>query len=325
MSKWDVDRALASVGSEAEALEGVRLEVLASRARGAKKMGLVVAGAFLAGILVMAISGSGFGLLAGLPVILIGGAIVHHIYFGKGAALYRAMYKEKFLARLVKAVEPGVDYVPGQGISEEVFTQSELFGSRPDRYSSEDLIHGMVGDTRVMFSEVHAEEKHTTTDSKGRSQTRWETLFKGVFFLADFHKEFRSPVSVLPDVAERHFGWIGKKLQKLGGNLQKMESAEFEKMFVVRGADAVEARYILTPAMQDRLVALRGRLGKDLRIVFRDSHVWLAIPNATNWFESDLKVPAGDRMQTKMLLGQLKSCFQIVEELNLNTRIWTKE
>ena len=183
----------------------------------------------------------------------------------------------------------------------------------------------MIGDTKVMLSEVHAKEKHTSTDSKGRSQTRWKTIFKGIFFLADFHKEFRTPVLVMPDVAERHFGWIGKKLQKLGGNLQKMENPEFEKMFVVRGADAVETRYLLTPSMQERLVLLRGRLGKDLRIVFRDSHVCLAIPNETNWFEGDLKMPAGDRTQAKMLLGQIKSCFQIIEELDLNTRIWTKE
>jgi hypothetical protein len=325
MSKWDVDRALSQVEPEVDALERVRLEVLESRAQGAKKMGLVVAGSFVVGLLVMMVLNSGFGLLAGVPVLLIGGAIVHHIYYAKGTARYRSMFKVGFLAKLVKAVEPGVDYVPEQGISEAVFNQSGLFGASPDRYTCEDLIHGMIGDTKVMLSEVHAKEKHTSTDSKGRSQTRWKTMFKGIFFLADFHKEFRTPVLVMPDVAERHFGWIGKKLQKLGGNLQKMENPEFEKMFVVRGADAVETRYLLTPSMQDRLVLLRGRLGKDLRIVFRDSHVCLAIPNETNWFEGDLKMPAGDRTQAKMLLGQIKSCFQIIEELDLNTRIWTKE
>lgn len=325
MSKWDVDRALAAVENEADSLEGVRHEILRTRAEGSKKLGLVLAGALGVGILVMLLSDSGMGILAALPVGLIGGAIVHHIYFAKGSAHYRALFKSRFLSKLIKAIEPNVEYVPEQGISEAVFVESGIFNGSPDRYSCEDLIHGMIGDTKVMFSEVHAEEKHTSTDSKGRRQTRWTTMFQGIFFLADFHKEFRSPVSVMPDVAERSFGWIGKKLQKLGGNLQRMENPEFEKMFVVRGVDAVEARYVLTPSMQDRLVSLRGRLGKDLRIVFRDSHVWLAIPNNTNWFEGDLKMPAGDRAQAKMLLGQLRSCFQIVEELDLNTRIWTKE
>jgi hypothetical protein len=183
----------------------------------------------------------------------------------------------------------------------------------------------MIGETKIMFSEVHAEEKYTTTDSKGNQTTHWRTIFLGVCFLADFHKEFRSPVTVMPDVAEKNFGWLGKKLQHLGGNVQRMESPEFEKHFVVRGADAVEARYLLTPSMQERLLALRGRLGRGLLVGFRDSHVWLAIPNATNWFEGDLKMPASYRSQAKLLMGQLRSCFQIVDELDLNTRIWSKQ
>jgi hypothetical protein len=325
MSRWDLDQALESVSQEVEALERVRIGILETRAEGSKKVGLVVAGAFLTSLVVMIPSDIGAGLLAGLPVALIGGAIVHHLYFGKGAAHYRVMFKVGFLAKLVKAVEPRMDYTPEKGISEEVFMESELFKARPDRYSCEDLIHGMIGDTKVMFSEVHAETKHTSTNANGNRTTHWKTLFEGVFFIADFHKEFRSPVTVMPDVAEKHFGWMGKKMQKLGGGLQTLENPEFEKCFVVRGADAVETRYILTPSMQERLLALRGRLGKELRVGFRDSHVWLAIPNGTDWFEGNLKMPAGDRSQTMMLLGQLRSCFQIVEELDLNTRIWTKE
>ena len=325
MSKWDVDLALASLTDEVDELEGFRHAVLRARAEGSRIMGFLIAGALILGGLVAIAADNGVLFLVALPIGLIGGAIVHHSYFAKGAARYREAFKRDFLAGLITKIEPEVSYSPGGGIAEGLFVGSGLFGSRPDRYQSEDLIHGKIGATSVQLSEVHAEEKHTRTDSKGQRKTHWTTLFRGIFFIADFHKDFRSPVSVMPDVAERHFGWLGKKLQKLGGNLQRMENSKFEKMFVVRGEDAVEARYILTPSMQDRLVDLRGRLGKDLRVGFRQSHVWIAIPNASNWFEADLQMPAGDRTQTKMLLGQLKSCFQIVEELDLNTRIWTKE
>jgi len=44
MSKWDVERALSQVEPEVDALERVRLEVLESRAQGAKKMGLATGG-----------------------------------------------------------------------------------------------------------------------------------------------------------------------------------------------------------------------------------------------------------------------------------------
>jgi hypothetical protein len=303
MSKWDVDLALASLTDEVDELEGFRHAVLRARAEGSRIMGFLIAGALILGGLVAIAADNGVLFLVALPIGLIGGAIVHHSYFAKGAARYREAFKRDFLAGLITKIEPEVSYSPDSGIAEGLFVGSGLFGSRPDRYQSEDLIHGKIGATSVQLSEVHAEEKDTRTDSKGQRKTHWTTLFRGIFFIADFHKDFRSPVSVMPDVAERHFGWLGKKLQKLGGNLQRMENPKFEKMFVVRGEDAVEARYILTPSMQDRLVDLRGRLGKDLRVGFRQSHVWIAIPNASNWFEADLQMPAGDRTQTKMLLG----------------------
>jgi len=215
-------------------------------------------------------------------------------------------------------------YVPGSGISEGMFVAADLF-SRPDRYHSEDLFQGMIGKTSIMFSEVHAEEKHTSTDSKGRRKTTWSTIFKGVFLIADFHKEFRSPVSVMPDFAERSLGWFGKKLQKLGGSLQRLENPEFEKLFVVRGADPLETRYLLTPRMQECLVELHQRVGQGVCIGFRASNVVLALPNSVNLFEADSKVPAADRNQLEGLLFDLWNCVRIVEDLDLNTRIWTKE
>lgn len=61
-----------------------------------------------------------------------------------------------------------------------------------------------------------------------------------------------------------------------------------KKIFVPRGVDAVEPRYIFTPKMQDRLVNLRRRLGSELRIVFRNTYMWLTIPNSDNWSEGDV-------------------------------------
>ena len=103
------------------------------------------------------------------------------------------------------------------------------------------------------------------------------------------------------------------------------QESEFEKAFVVRATDPVESRYILTPDMQERLLALRGRLNQDVRISFRDSHVFLTVPNQADWFEPRLDRPADDIGQMTNFLGQMAACFQIVEDLNLNTRIWTKE
>ena len=51
----------------------------------------------------------------------------------------------------------------------------------------------------------------------------------------------------------------------------------------------------------------------------------MAIPKLDNWFEGNVNPPVNDRAQLKNILFQLWSFFQIVEELDLNMRIWTKD
>ena len=56
------------------------------------------------------------------------------------------------------------------------FVRSGMFTTQPDRYSGEDEVRGMMGKTRIQFSEVHAEHKVVTYDSKGRRQERRSCL-----------------------------------------------------------------------------------------------------------------------------------------------------
>ena len=130
---------------------------------------------------------------------------------------------------------------------------------------------------------------------------------------------------VKPDFAESSFGWFGRKLQGFSPHLIRLENPEFEQAFVVHGGDQVEARYILTPDMQDRLLDLRKWFGKDIRIAFHQSRMHLTIPNSDNWFEPDINRPASDTSQMHTFLHQMTSIFRLVEMLDLNTRIWTKQ
>ncbi len=54
----------------------------------------------------------------------------------------------------------------------------------------------MIGYTAVEFSQVHAQYKteSSRTDSDGHTETdeHWHTIFKGIFFIADFNKHFNT-------------------------------------------------------------------------------------------------------------------------------------
>ena len=258
-----------------------------------------------------------------------GGTLIAFVAFviigGKAKEKYLARFKWRLFAEAVSITFPGMKYSPDSMIPESVFEDGDLFDSRVDRYHGEDAFRGRIGSTELLFSELHVERKETSTNSKGHSRTKWVTVFKGIYMIADFHKEFSCQVKIVPDFAEANFGWLGRKFQGITGGLMRLENPDFERAFKVTSTDEIAARYILTPDMQERFLALRDRWSSDLRAALLNSNLHLAIPKTTDWFEPDFNRPADDLAALHTFLTRLTMLLQIPEALDLNTRIWTKE
>ncbi len=237
---------------------------------------------------------------------------------------YRMFFKTDVLGKLVKFIDESLEFKPKEYITREVYDASMLFSTKPDKYKGEDLVKGQLGKTKIAFSELHTQ--YTTRDSKGRTQTH--TIFKGLFFLADFNKDFQGYTLVLPDYSQRLFGSFGQKLQGLfafKGQLVKLEDLDFEKRFVVYASDQVEARYILTPSLMQRLTEFAEKTKKEVRISFVHSSVFVAISLKENLFEPRIYKTLLDFSAIEKYYDDLLMAIGIVEELNLNCRIWTKQ
>ena len=241
---------------------------------------------------------------------------------------YRKAFKNDIITRIVKFVDRELSYNPDGFIDRSAFATSSLFQHRIDRYRGEDLIYGKLGKTSFKASEIHAEYKTEHYGRNGR-RTEWHTIFRGLFYVADFNKDFHSTTVVLPDIAERLLGsWFGKMLQKMNiarsGKLVQLEDPEFEKLFAVYGQDQVEARYILTPSLMQRLVQFRRKVKSGLFVSFTRSHVFIAIPSNRNMLEPPLFKSLTDFSVVREYIEFLALVAGVVDDLNLNTRIWTK-
>ncbi len=313
------------IGPVIERVEGLRKMALEKHAKAVRR-GLAVGLAGIAvGLVFLAVDSttqapiviSGIGLLAGI--------ITYFVIDGGSRKAYRAILKREVLAAAAAEIAPGMRYLPDNMVPQGQFEAGGLFSSNIDRYQGEDYFSGQVGATDLLFSELHVERKETTRDSKGRTSTRWVTVFRGIYLVADFHKEFRCRVEIVPDVAEANFGWLGRKLQGITGNLVRLGNPEFEQAFKVTSDDDVGAHYLLTPDMQERFLALRNQWSEGIRAALLDSYLHLAIPMRENWFEASEAEPAGAIAPLQRFLDQLVVVIHITETLNLNTRIWTKE
>lgn len=267
--------------------------------------------------------------IIGSVVWLAFGFVLYSVKAGSLAGRYRSAYKAAVVPELLGLIDANLRHDSGAGIGEGTFEATELFSTSPDRYTSEDLIEGAFGKTFLQLAEVHAEDRRTSTDSKGNTRTTYVTIFRGLLLIADFNKHFQGRTFLFPDVAENLFGNFGRFFQKLGGRsetgLIRLEDPEFESAFAVYSTDEIEARYVLSTALMRRLLDLKERFGRDLRVAFKESSVAIAVPHSSGFLEPAMSRPATDPGQVRGFLFELDAFLRIVEELDLNTRIWTKD
>lgn len=284
-------------------------------------------------VIVLALIGAAAAFAFGSPLgaviaLVLGVGLVVIAWQVHFAGLQEAIESE-VIGAVARFVDPSLRFDPKAHVSKSEFKESGLFRTGIDRYKGEDLFWGRLGKTDIRFSEVHAEYK-TTTRTKHGSHTTWHTIFKGLFVIADFNKHFRGHTVVLPDVAERALGWLGQKLQDTfdlfrRGELVKLEDPEFEREFAVYGDDQVEARYILTPALMRRLLEFKRRTGKRCWFSFAGSNIHIAVDTDRDMFDVSLSRSLLDPQLVQEQLRDLQFVCGVVEDLGLNTRIWTKE
>jgi len=231
-------------------------------------------------------------------------------------------FKHSIINSIVKFFDESFSYDPYKSISFEEFKSSGLIAHKLDKYYGDDLVTGKIGETQITFSEVHAFYEETRDNKKN-----YVEVFGGIFFIGDFNKNFKGKTYILPDKIEKTMGRFAKFFQSLiktYGELVKLEDLEFEKEFAVYSNDQIEARYILSTSLMKRILDFRKKAGTNLSIGFKASKIYIAIELKGNLFEPKIfgKLIAEDTLNK--YYSDLELALSIVEELNLNLRIWGK-
>lgn len=235
-------------------------------------------------------------------------------------SLLSNIYKKEIMPRLVATLGEGIAYSPEGGIDINTFRECHFFDVQSnDQNSAEDCVSGTIGKTKFIFSE--ASYSYKTKDDNDNDNEHIHTEFTGIGFKADFNKNFQGVTLLCP---RRPSHLSRSEYPEI-----KLEDLMFSKLFHVYSTDEIEARYILTPALQERFVKLMDNIRrnsgeKNIKVAFYDSVILILINTAKNRFEARILSPLKlERVQQDF--DMLQSMGGIVEELNLNTRIWTKQ
>ncbi len=223
-------------------------------------------------------------------------------------------YKEEIIPQLVRHFCDEGEYDATGGIDKRDFIESNLFPVAPDRYTTEDLIEGRIGKTEFRFAEVKALEERTVHTPRG-TRTTWVKIFRGFFFVADFNKDFAGQTTLVPNFWGAK--WLAGKQRVL------LENTALMRHFLVCSTDQVEARYILTPHLMERILQLAKKYPRRLRISFTGSCIMVARDCSRNHYEAGLWRSMSECIRRD--IAAVRELTGLIEELNMNTRIWTKE
>ena len=230
-------------------------------------------------------------------------------------------FKEQVVKRVIAFIDASLSYIPERSLPQTDFMESKIFFGTPDsHYSGSDFVSGQRGDVKFRFSQVSAKQKSKSTKSNDDI-----TLFQGILFVTKFNKIFTKEHFVLPDIAEKAFGIAGESLQKLNRfrpPLVKLENVEFEEHFAVYSGDETECRYILSLSLMERIVELRKKLKQSFSLSFVNSNLYLAVSYDADIYRPPLFFSQTQYDVIKEIYDSLSLFTDIVDELNLNLKIW---
>ncbi len=225
---------------------------------------------------------------------------------------YKARFKREVVADIFKVVSPDASYAAHEGLTAEIVDAAGIFATRGGTVS-DDRVRGTIGQTPFEAAEV--KRSYTT----GGKNSRTHIVFHGLFFHLDFNKALKGLTIVQPE------GSGPCELSPRSG-LKKveLESPEFEAKFAVFGSDEVESRYILTPSMMERILALRARADKPVFLAFNRNRAYLAVHFGRSLFEPSIGSTTS-REAIEEMADHFAMAEFVVQDLDLNTRIWTKD
>jgi len=175
-----------------------------------------------------------------------------------------------------------------------------------DRYTSEDYFEGAHKGARIRFSEIHLEQRR-----RSNKRTYYATVFKGMAILIELPRPrfYGHTILTTGSVLE----WFREK--SLGLQRADLVDPVFEKKYSVFTNDQVEARYLIDPAMVDRITRLQhSHVSGRLMASYKDKRVLLLIETKKNLFEpADITIPATDAEGLSVLRHDVAETLALVD------------
>lgn len=279
--------------------------------------------------------------ILGLIVLLILSSLIYWLTvpFKK----YKKDAKKIIMPKFTKFFDTISYSLNGGGIDKNILKKSDLFMKIDDVYC-DDLFEGSYKGTKFQLAEQRiVAYMHT------RNGCRETTLFNGILLQFQFGKKFKGQ-TIVKDKHGQFFAscvlaflvllmvviaildptriqWVGFFIcymavltylywRKKYKNVY-LEDVIFSKYWKVATTDQIEARYILTPSLMERILKIKKMFSAhSVRFAFFDDTVLIAISTNKDMFEiSSFFSSATNYQRAKNVIAQFCSIFAIIDDI----------
>lgn len=223
---------------------------------------------------------------------------------------YAKAYKVEMLPSLAQLFGDFTYLVNGQ-IPVEAMRPSKIM-PKHDRYETEDYFEGTYKGVHIRFSEVDFKERR-----RSKNRTYYVSIFKGLAILLDMKTKRFYGHTILDKERNKIVEWFKEKSSNL--KTANLVDPEFEKLFDVYTSDQVEARYLIDPAMIERIKGLQAEYeGESITAAFYESKMLILIRSKHNHFEpADISIPATDPVSVLGMKKEIGEILSVIDRLSL--------
>ena len=223
--------------------------------------------------------------------------------------------ERKTISQMVKTLFPQVEFTQGAKAPVNKVVNSKLFAwiKEESPIYSYGQIRKKTNETEINITDLGIVENNVANRFLGKLMhipilnmlsVMYQTVFKniatnkladntnnsfrGMFCWLSFKKKLNGHTVVLPKSNLAHFERWASSTFKEEQEIH-LEDPRFKEKFIVFGTDQVEARYVLSPSIMEKVVALKEKFNRSISISFQNRQMYLAVENENGIFS----FPAG--------------------------------
>lgn len=264
--------------------------------------------------------------------------------YGFARAFQKFKTKEtQTITKMVKMLFPKVSFTQNTAVPSNEIAKSKLFSwiNVNSLMYSYGQLRSSINDNIVNIVDIGIVEENISNKTKGtlmhipilnmvvilyhfvlkniftsKSADNVYYTFRGMFCWLRLKKSLKGHTVILTNnqssKLNRFFSTRFREEQKIN-----LEDPRFTNQFIVYGTDQIEARYVLSTALMERIVALKEKFNQPILLSFQNQQMYLAIKNENGLFS----FPSGKLPNIKIieeLANDIETALQVSTELKLN-------